>query len=411
MYSWVKCVFRVAIAGIFTLGRPIGRAPRGILASSRVNVSRKTPGSRPATGGFVIWATTMIATNDLRVIEAVPLHSPTQIRAALPITEPLAQQVFSQRRAIRNILAGHDSRMLAIVGPCSIHDPIAALDYAERLAVLRQRYEDELVIVMRMYFDKPRTTVGWKGLINDPHLDGTFDISLGLRMAREALLGVVQLGLPTATEMLDPIVPQYIADLVSWAAIGARTTESQTHRELASGLSMPVGFKNATDGGIEVAVNAIVSAARSHHFLGVDGLGSVSIVRTNGNPDCHLVLRGGAGGPNYDRSSVASAAAQLKRAGANPRMIIDCSHDNSGKKPERQPLVLGEIIEQLGSGAPSIVGVMIESQLVAGAQKPGPRSELIYGMSITDACVDMPTTETMLSELAHAARRRRVRAA
>jgi 3-deoxy-7-phosphoheptulonate synthase len=354
----------------------------------------------------------MIPTNDLRVIETVPLLSPSHIKADLPITEPLAALVSSQRKAIRDVLSGHDGRMLAVVGPCSIHDPDAALDYARRLAVLRERFQDELVIVMRMYFEKPRTRVGWKGLINDPHLDGTFDISLGLRMAREALLGVTTLGLPTATEMLDPIVPQYIADLVCWAAIGARTTESQTHREMASGLSMPVGFKNATDGGVEVAVNAIVSAARPHHFLGIDGQGLVSIVNTQGNPDCHLVLRGGSGGPNYDRASVTSAAKQLAQAGANPGIIVDCSHDNSGKKPECQPQVLSDVIQQLEGGVPSsIVGVMIESQLVAGAQKPGLRSELIYGMSITDGCIDLSTTETMLSELAHAARRRRVRAA
>jgi 3-deoxy-7-phosphoheptulonate synthase len=261
---------------------------------------------------------------------------------------------------------------------------------------------------MRVYFEKPCTTVGWKGLINDPDMDETYDISRGLHLAREVLLKVASLGLPTATEMLDPIVPQYLADLVTWAAIGARTTESQTHREMSSGLSMPVGFKNATDGGIEVAVNAIKAAARSHRFLGIDGLGQVSVVRTAGNPDCHLVLRGGACGPNYDASAVSSATLQLAAAKANTRMIIDVSHDNSGKNFERQPEVAAAVASQIATGQSNIMGLMIESNLVAGKQSvPKDKKQLTYGQSITDACVDLDKTEEMLVMLAEAVRKRR----
>ena len=274
----------------------------------------------------------MHQTNNLRVVETTPLLTPDELKSELPITEAISDLVFDSREAVRNIVHGRDDRVLCIVGPCSIHESAAALDYARKLVEIRERVKNELLVVMRVYFEKPRTTVGWKGLINDPHLDGTYDIPLGLRLARGVLLEVSLLGLPTATEMLDPIVPQYLADLVTWAAIGARTAESQTHREMSSGLSMPVGFKNATDGGVEVAVNAVISAARSHRFLGVDGIGRVSVVATAGNPDCHLVLRGGAGGPNYDAETVGKAVEQCTTAGANPRMIIDVSHDNSGKK-------------------------------------------------------------------------------
>lgn len=354
----------------------------------------------------------MRQTNNLHVLETSVMLPPDQLKSELPITEEVSDLVYHSRAEIRDVLQGRDPRMLAIVGPCSIHDPDAAVDYARRLAALRDAVRDDVLVVMRVYFEKPRTTVGWKGLINDPHLNGTYDIPLGLHLARQVMTQVAGLGLPTATEMLDPIVPQYIADLVSWAAIGARTAESQTHREMSSGLSMPVGFKNATDGGIEVAVNAIISAARSHRFLGVDGLGRVSVVRTSGNPDCHLVLRGGQDGPNYDAQSVRQAASQLYAAGANPHLIVDCSHDNSGKDHERQPHVASEIARQVRSGQTSLVGVMIESNIVAGKQSvSGDRSALVYGQSVTDACVDLATTETMLRELADAARYRRRHAA
>jgi len=349
----------------------------------------------------------MITTNNLRVRETNPLLTPDQIRAELPLSDSVSELVSATREQIREILWGRDPRLLVVVGPCSIHDPAAALDYATRLARLKARFLDQLLIVMRVYFEKPRTTVGWKGLINDPNIDGSYDILLGLRMARGVLLGVAELGLGTASEMLDPNVPQYTAELVSWSAIGARTTESQTHRELASGLSMPVGFKNATDGGIDVAVNAIVSAARPHHFLGVDEQGRVSIIGTTGNPDCHLVLRGGSSGPNYDAASLAAAASRLAASGGCSRIMVDCSHDNSGKNHERQPEVLREVTEQLSAGSPHIAGVMIESHIVAGCQKPAPRDQLVYGQSITDACVDLDTTERMLEELARGMKNRR----
>jgi 3-deoxy-7-phosphoheptulonate synthase len=354
----------------------------------------------------------MHQTNNLHVLETSVMLPPDQLKSELPVTEEISELVHHSREDIRDILHGRDQRVLAIVGPCSIHDPQAAIDYARRLAGLAERIADDVLVVMRVYFEKPRTTVGWKGLINDPHLDGTYDIPLGLRLARRVLTEVAALGLPTATEMLDPIVPQYIADLVSWAAIGARTAESQTHREMSSGLSMPVGFKNATDGGIDVAVNAIISAARSHRFLGVDGLGRVSVVRTSGNPDCHLVLRGGADGPNYDARAVQRAIGQLGSAGANPHLVVDCSHDNSGKDHERQPDVGTEVAAQIRAGQDSLVGVMIESNIVAGKQSSGgDRSGLVYGQSITDACVDLPTTEAMLLGLAAAAGHRRRQAA
>lgn len=354
----------------------------------------------------------MHQTNNLHVLETSVMLPPDQLKSELPITEDISELVFHSREEIRDVLHGRDSRMLAIVGPCSIHDTEAALDYARQLASLRERVRKDILVVMRVYFEKPRTTVGWKGLINDPHLNGTYDIPVGLRLARKVLAEVAAIGLPTATEMLDPIVPQYIADLVSWAAIGARTTESQTHREMSSGLSMPVGFKNATDGGIEVAVNAIISAARSHRFLGVDGLGRVSVVRTSGNPDCHLVLRGGADGPNYDAEAVRGASNQLLASGANPHMIVDCSHDNSGKDHARQPDVASAVAAQVRAGQPSIVGVMIESNIVAGKQSSkGDSSQLVYGQSITDACVDLRSTEAMLLELADATSHRRKRAA
>jgi 3-deoxy-7-phosphoheptulonate synthase len=289
------------------------------------------------------------------------------------------------------------------VGPCSIHDPEAALDYAERLLALRRRYERDLLIVMRAYFEKPRTTVGWKGMINDPHLNGSHDIASGLHIARKLLLDLCRMEMPVATEMLDPIVPQYLADLVTWTAIGARTTESQTHREMASGLSMPVGYKNGTDGGLAGAVNALIAASRPHSFVGIDGSGRVAIVQTAGNPDGHIVLRGGTKGPNYASEHVSLAAAVLEKSAVCSRMLVDCSHDNSGRSHIRQPEVLREVARQLSDGSPHILGAMIESHLVAGQQHFGPgtsHEKLVYGQSITDACVDLETTEDMLAELA-----------
>jgi 3-deoxy-7-phosphoheptulonate synthase len=347
----------------------------------------------------------MRQTNDLRVAGATALLSPDELKTELPIPAEVAETVYRSREEVRAVLHGRDPRALVIVGPCSIHHPDGALDYASRLLALRRRFQADLLVVMRAYFEKPRTTVGWKGLINDPQLNGSHDIALGLRTGRKLLLDLALMGMPTATEMLDPIIPQYLADLVSWTAIGARTTESQTHREMASGLSMPVGYKNGTDGGLKVAVNALIAASRPHSFLGIDGGGRVSIVRTTGNPDGHIVLRGGAGGPNYASEHVAAAAAVLKKAGVPDRMLIDCSHDNSGKSHLKQPFVLDEVARQIEQGSRSILGAMIESNIVAGRQdfdETRDRSGLVYGQSITDACVDLETTEEMLSHLARA---------
>jgi 3-deoxy-7-phosphoheptulonate synthase len=350
----------------------------------------------------------MHQTNNLRVVDSVPLLAPDTLKAEFALNEQASKVVFVARDEIRAVLRGLDHRLIAIVGPCSIHDPDAARDYAERLRGLVEQHRDALLIVMRVYFEKPRTTVGWKGLINDPHLNDTCDIPTGLRVARRLLLDIANLGLPTATEMLDPILPQYMADLVSWAAIGARTAESQTHRELASGLSMPVGFKNGTDGEIDVAINAMVSSARTHSFLGVDGFGRVSIISTSGNPDGHLVLRGGSNGPNFDASSVQTAVNALTKAGVTTHVIVDCSHDNSGKNHESQPAVLADVAHQVAHGSTNVAGVMIESNLVSGRQAlNADRSKLTYGQSITDACVDFATTEQMLENLAQAVRRSR----
>ncbi|MGD0677097.1 MAG: 3-deoxy-7-phosphoheptulonate synthase [Polyangiaceae bacterium] len=349
--------------------------------------------------------------SDVHVLDTQPLRSPDLLKAELPITDAAAALVYSTRQDIRNILSNRDRRALVIVGPCSVHDPAAARDYAGRLLALRRRYEDDLLVVMRVYFEKPRTTVGWKGLINDPHLNGSHDIASGLQLARGLLLDVAHLGMPAATEMLDPIIPQYLADLVSWTAIGARTTESQTHREMASGLSMPVGFKNGTDGSISVALNAQIAASRAHSFLGIDGSGRVAIVRTTGNPDGHVVLRGGHRGPNYSASHVAQAAEELEKAGLAPRVLIDCSHDNSRKDYRRQPLVLAEVGEQVSRGSEQLLGVMIESHIEGGRQdlKTGmTRGDLTYGQSITDGCVDFATTEQMLAQFARSLRPRPV---
>jgi 3-deoxy-7-phosphoheptulonate synthase len=296
-----------------------------------------------------------------------------------------------------------DHRLLVVVGPCSIHDVNAAYEYAEKLLVLHRELADELEIVMRVYFEKPRTSVGWKGLINDPHLDGSYDINTGLRLARQLLLNLTHKGLPTATELLDPIIPQYIADLICWTAIGARTTESQTHREMASGLSMPIGFKNGTDGSLHAAMNAMLAASHPHHFLGINHQGLASIVTTTGNPDGHLVLRGGTNGTNYDQDHVDQAARELARLDLNTRVMVDCSHGNSKKDYNRQGIALQSVADQVVNGSKNLLGLMIESHLVAGNQPiPKNLSELTYGQSITDACVDFDTTVKLLKDLARA---------
>ncbi|MEL6494411.1 MAG: 3-deoxy-7-phosphoheptulonate synthase [Cyanobacteria bacterium J06623_7] len=345
----------------------------------------------------------MDTTSDLHVIETRPLLSPAFIKSELPIAPEVAQLVTATRDRVRNILAGEDKRILVVVGPCSIHDVAAAQEYGEKLARLRSQYQDRLEILMRVYFEKPRTTVGWKGLINDPHLDNSYDINNGLRIARQLLLNLAQIGLPAATELLDPITPQYIADLICWTAIGARTTESQIHRQMASGLSMPVGYKNGTDGSFTAAINAMLTAKIPHHFLGINQDGLASIVRTTGNPDGHLVLRGGAAKPNYEASDVSAAVTALKQKAMNSRIMIDCSHGNSRKDFLKQVTVLDNINQQISAGDDNIVGVMIESHLIAGNQSiPQNGKPAVYGQSITDACVDWATTETMLGDLAQA---------
>ena len=343
----------------------------------------------------------MQKTSDLHVVETRPLLSPAFIKSEFPLGETTATLVSQTRDRIRQILTGEDRRMLVIVGPCSIHDVDAAMDYGHKLASLRAELHDRLEILMRVYFEKPRTTVGWKGLINDPHLNNSYDINTGLRSARKLLLDLGEINLPAATELLDPITPQYIADLICWTAIGARTTESQIHRQMASGLSMPVGYKNGTDGSFKAAINAMLAARISHHFLGINNDGLASIVKTTGNPDGHLVLRGGGDGPNYNGERVLSAANALKNKALNHRLVIDCSHGNSNKDYNRQPVVLKNISQQIEEGAANIIGVMIESHLVAGNQKlNSDRSSLTYGQSITDACVNWETTEEMLRSLA-----------
>ena len=345
----------------------------------------------------------MPSTSDLHVIETRPLLSPAFIKTEFPISDRAATLVSETRERVRSILSGADGRLIVVVGPCSIHDVEAAIEYGKKLGKLRSELQGELEILMRVYFEKPRTTVGWKGLINDPHLDNSYDINTGLRLARKILLDLAELDLPAATELLDPITPQYIADVICWTAIGARTTESQIHRQMASGLSMPVGYKNGTDGSLKAAINAMLASRISHHFLGINQDGLASIVETTGNPDGHLVLRGGADGPNYDGDKVARAVATLQKQNLNHRLIIDCSHGNSNKDYNQQPVVLDNIAQQLKAGATEIAGVMIESHLVAGNQKlKSDRSQLVYGQSITDACVDWETTEAMLRTLASA---------
>jgi 3-deoxy-7-phosphoheptulonate synthase len=350
-------------------------------------------------------------TDDQRVESVVPLPPPEHLIRFFPIAgTPVEQLVASTRAAVRRILHGQDDRLLVVIGPCSIHDPRAALDYARRLLEQRHRLADTLEIVMRVYFEKPRTTVGWKGLINDPYLDESYRIHEGLRIARHLLLDINQLGMPAAIEFLDTISPQYISDMISWGAIGARTTESQVHRELASGLSAPIGFKNGTDGGLRIAIDAILAAQQPHHFLGVHKNGQVATVQTTGNPDCHIILRGGQQ-PNYDADSVAQAVQAMTAAKINPRLMIDCSHANSSKQHQKQLDVARDIGQQVAGGNANIMGVMVESHLVAGTQKyhagQDDHRQLAYGQSITDACLGWDDSVQLLEQLSEAVKQRR----
>jgi len=346
------------------------------------------------------------STDDLRISDIRELTTPIEIMRQHPRTDGATRTVLAARHAFSNIQHGQDDRLAVIVGPCSIHDPAAAIDYARRLAPLRETLGDRLEILMRVYFEKPRTTVGWKGLINDPNLDGSFAIDQGLHTARALLLEINDLGLPAACEFLDMTTPQYIADLVSWAAIGARTTESQIHRELASGLSCPVGFKNGTDGNVRIALDAVMAAGMPHHFMAVTKNGRSAIASTTGNKDCHIILRGGKA-TNYDAASVEAACAEAEKSGLEPVVMIDASHANSSKKPENQPAVLAEIGEQLAAGDKRIIGVMLESNLVAGRQNLVEGQPLVYGQSITDGCIDWDTTVGVLERLAADVTRRR----
>jgi 3-deoxy-7-phosphoheptulonate synthase len=335
---------------------------------------------------------------DINISSKTLLPSPIALCEEIQKTEAAGRFVAESREAIHKIIFGDDRRQLVVVGPCSIHDLKAGREYAEKLAALAEEVKDRMLLVMRVYFEKPRTTVGWKGLIMDPNLDGSSDIPQGLRIARRFLREVIELGVPTATELLDPITPQYIADLVCWSAIGARTTESQTHRQMASGLSMPLGFKNGTDGGLGVAINAIKAASQPQTFLGIDNEGKANALTTNGNPNCHIVLRGGSKGPNYSAADVQDTREKLESAGLKPAIMIDCSHANSSKDPARQPEVFQDLIQQSLSD-PSIIGAMVESNLQHGNQSfPQPVEALQYGVSITDGCIDWPTTETMIRE-------------
>jgi 3-deoxy-7-phosphoheptulonate synthase len=339
----------------------------------------------------------MLRTQNLHVKAAVRLLTPSALKAELPMSEASNRTVVAGREAVAGILNQEDPRLLVVAGPCSIHDVDGALEYGKKLAALRQEVGDEMEIVMRVYFEKPRTTIGWKGLINDPHLDGSYDIDTGLKRARRLLLELTAMGLPAATEFLDPIIPQYIDDLVTWAAIGARTIESQTHREMASGLSMPVGFKNGTDGSLQLALDAMHSARTPHSFLGIDQEGVTSIIRTTGNPVGHIVLRGGRARPNYDAQSLAEAETSLQKAGLPAVLMVDCSHANSGKQHARQEEVWRNVIQQRAAGRRSIIGVMVESNLEEGNQPfPQDPARLRYGVSITDACLGWEATERIL---------------
>jgi len=347
-----------------------------------------------------------VSTDDLRIRTMQELMTPAQLLADCPRDDAATATVTGARAAVQKILRGEDDRLVVVIGPCSIHDPVAAMDYARRLAAERARLAGTLEVVMRVYFEKPRTTVGWKGLINDPDLDGSFNINRGLHLARQLLLDVNRLGLPAGCEFLDIITPQYFADLVAWGAIGARTTESQVHREMASGLSCPVGFKNGTDGNARIAIDAVQAASHPHHFLAVTKGGKSAIAATTGNADCHVILRGGKT-PNYDAASVAAVCEQLAAAGLAPRVMVDASHGNSSKKPENQPLVAADIGAQIAGGGARIAGVMVESFLAAGRQDLLPGRPLTYGQSITDGCIDWQTSVGVLDTLAAAMAARR----
>jgi len=349
----------------------------------------------------------MPRTRDTRITGYEPLLSPAALLDELPLTDGAAGIVEHTRAQIRAVLDGSDDRLLVVAGPCSVHDPAAALEYAGLLTALRDRYHDDLLVVMRVYFEKPRTVTGWKGLINDPGMDGGHDVHRGLRTARRLLLDIVARGLPVGCEWLDPITPQYIADAVTWGAIGARTTESQVHRQLASGLSMPVGFKNGTDGDVQVAVDACRASAAGHTFFGVTEHGAAAVVTTAGNQDTHVILRGGRGGPNFEASHVAKALDLIAGTGLPRRLMVDASHGNSGKDHRRQPLVAAALGEQVAAGEYGLTGVMLESFLCQGRQEPGPPATLTYGQSVTDACMDIGTTAGVLDGLAAAVRARR----
>nr|WP_298891481.1 3-deoxy-7-phosphoheptulonate synthase [uncultured Acinetobacter sp.] len=338
--------------------------------------------------------------NDLNIASVQALITPAQLKKDLPLSDQARNSVVNGRQTVRDILDGKDKRLFVVIGPCSIHDPKAAHEYADRLLALREKIQDTLYIIMRVYFEKPRTTVGWKGLINDPDMNDSFDIEKGLHIGRQLLLELNEKGLPCATEALDPNSPQYLQDLIAWSAIGARTTESQTHREMSSGLSSPVGFKNGTDGGLTVATNAMQAVQSGHSFLGLNNDGQVAIIRTSGNPYAHVVLRGGNGKPNYDASSVAQAEGVLNKAKVSNKIMIDASHANSNKDPYLQPLVLQNLTNQIVDGNKTIVGVMVESHLKGGRQDiPKDLNDLVYGQSVTDGCIDWETTEKVLLEM------------
>lgn len=342
----------------------------------------------------------LVSTEDLRINALRPLISPAILTEEIPLTTEASSLITETRTVAQNIVKGEDNRLLVIVGPCSIHDPAAALEYGLHIQKARQQYADNLCIIMRVYFEKPRTTVGWKGLINDPQLDGSFNINKGLHIARQLLADLAALGVPAGTEFLDTIIPQYIADFISWGAIGARTTESQLHRELASGLSMPIGFKNSTTGNVQVAIDAVLAAKHPHHFLGVSKHGLSAIVSTKGNDACHIILRGGQDGPNYEAEAIAAASELLEKQSIPVKLMVDCSHGNSRKDYTQQPVVANDLCQQMLAGNQAICGVMLESHLAEGNQKLQPGHTLEYGVSITDACIDWPATDKVLQSLA-----------
>ena len=345
-------------------------------------------------------------TDDERIVAYRPLISPTILKEEIPVDEEASSTIKTARHEAEKIILGEDKRLLVVAGPCSIHDPEAALEYTERLLAKKKELSSHLMIIMRVYFEKPRTTIGWKGLINDPNLDNTFDINNGLKISRKLLLKLAKMGVPAGSEFLDVVTPQFVADLTSWGAIGARTTESQLHRELASGSSMPIGFKNGTAGSIQVAVDAILAAKHSHDFLGVTEQSLAAIIKTTGNPTCHLILRGSGSAPNYNKESVGKAAEMLNKAGISNGIMIDCSHGNSFKDHLRQPEVVDDICKQVSEGSEKICGVMLESFLKAGKQNLAPKAKMTYGQSVTDACMSWETTEKALDELYQASKKR-----